>query len=77
MAFVGASEAAGSDSRFIGVLLPPKKPSDAVPQPTSLHKADGSPYCADPNCVYCNELRTVLELKAAGKEFRLMKEKQG
>ena len=27
-----------------------------------LHKFEpGSPYCADPNCLYCKELRKALE----------------
>ena len=31
-------------------------------QNRTLHKFEpGSPYCADPNCLYCKELRKALE----------------
>jgi hypothetical protein len=34
-----------------------------------LHKFEpGSPYCADPNCLYCKALRTALERLQDGKE---------
>lgn len=30
-----------------------------------------SPYCGDPNCVYCKELRAAHELINEGTQFRL------
>ena len=31
-------------------------------QPIPQHKQEaGSPYCSDPNCVYCKELRKASE----------------
>lgn len=40
-------------------------------QPTSqVHKqpaASGSPYCSDPNCEYCKELRLAQEQLQQGK----------
>jgi glutaredoxin len=36
------------------------------------HKIENnSPYCSDPNCVYCKELKAALERIELGKQFRL------
>jgi len=42
---------------------------------SSTHKPEsGSPYCSDPNCVYCKELRETEELVRAGRPIpRAMK----
>jgi glutaredoxin len=32
---------------------------------------DNSPYCSDPNCFYCKELKAALEQTELGKQFRL------
>src|SRR5205823_13761384 len=38
-----------------------RRPNFEVPQrPTSLYTGDGFPYCSDPNCAYCAELKAVL-----------------
>lgn len=34
--------------------------------PISYHAGLASPYCSDPNCVYCRELRLVNELVKSG-----------
>ena len=39
-----------------------KEGSDMASQPVPLHKTEaGSPYCSDPNCPYCKELRRMFE----------------
>jgi len=32
---------------------------------------DGLPYCSNPDCPQCRELRAAMELAQAGKAFRL------
>ena len=42
------------------MLLSPKRFGVEAPQPATFLYKGGSPYCSDPHCVYCNELRAVL-----------------
>ena len=43
------------------MLLSGRRPNFEAPQPPiSLYKGDGFPYCSDPNCAYCADLKTVL-----------------
>lgn len=40
----------------------------ALPSPDLKHRPEkGSPYCSDPNCKFCNDLRKVQQLVSNGK----------
>ena len=44
------------------------EPHTTGPTNLSSHKQDGgSPYCYDPNCPYCKDLRETEDLVRAGK----------
>ena len=44
--------------------------------PSPQHKIENnSPYCSDPKCLYCKELKAVLERIELGKQFRFKEEK--
>jgi hypothetical protein len=35
--------------------------ADPIPQPQPIPEPTGSPYCSDPNCVYCKNLKEAQE----------------
>jgi hypothetical protein len=45
----------------------------ALPTPRKDHPAQGSVYCADPDCKSCNDLRRIQEQLKSGKPLQTPK----